>query len=289
MSAPLSTLELQAVGGNRQARAAHPRLFRDTMAVLSGLRPGFMLDYALLTPSQLAAAVAGVARALRLPLAGLCVAELGECCCLVRPSLLPSRVCSGSPPHGQQAGAAPHVMLMAFDGGHSASWAHGAQAAEATAQLLALRTGLLAATDANAERQQGCGIPTVLADGLPGWQALAPPTARGFLLGYPAVYLCHDLEGAQAASRYLSSSSLHLHSVSCELRLPQGVPAMPAGQPLLAFSVPAELAAANDWAACHAAWQAGLRERHARAVQEGLPWGELQTEVASQRPRPVAL
>lgn len=282
-------LGLQAVGNSRLARAAHPRLFRDVMAVLSGLRPGFMLDYALLSSSQLAAAAAAAARALRLPLAGLCVTELAECACLVQPGLLPTRVHSGSPPHGQEADVPSQVMLVAFDGGSTTRWACGAPAVEAAAQLLALREALLAATGTGAGQQQGRCIPVVQADGVPGWQALAPPTARGFLLGYPAIYVCYNLEDAQAASRCLSSSSLHLHSARCELRVPPGTPGMPDGQPLLSFSVPAELATADEWAACHAAWQAGLRACHARAVQQGLPWGELLTEVACQPPRSVAL
>lgn len=261
------------------------------LAVLSGLRPGFMLDYAALAPERLAAAAASLAGALQLPAAGLCVVALGDCAYLVRPGMLP-----GLGPCGASAvapgAAAPPVMLVAFDGSRAARWADGAEAAQAAAQLGALRAGLVLAAEQSARVGSCCcggGIPVVEASSIPGWQRVVPPTASGYLLGYPALYLCHSLEGAQAATRCLSSGGLCLHSVSCRLRLPPEMEALEEGQPLLAFSVPAELATAAEWHACRDAWQARLQQQHHLALQQGLPWSEPHLAVASQQPRPVAL
>ena len=325
-------------GGSRQLRAACPRLFRDILAVLSGLRPAFMLDYGMLAPECLAAAAADLARALRLAEAAaeLCVAVLGDCCYLVRPGLLPSLAGVPAGAGGEQTrqqaqqaqqaqqeqaqqeqaqqqqgdpplAAAPAVLFVAFDG-QRVRWAAGAEAGEAAAQLQALRQGLLQAVQEAQQRQpqqhkpsshtsskSSCrssgSISVVDAEALPGWrEGLVPPTASGYLLGYPAIYLCHSLEGAQAASRCLSTGGLCLHSATCQLRATAGVPQLDGQQPLLAFSVPAELAAAPEWEACRAAWHARLQQQHSRAVKHhGLPWGELQMAANGAGPRPVAL
>lgn len=286
---------MQAVARSRSLRRACPCLFRDVLAVLSRLRPAFLLDYGALGPADLAAAAADVAAALRLDAARLAVLVLNDCCYLVQPDALPELMAEASP--GAAADAQPPAaMFIAFDQqpAPQARWATGAEAAAAAAQLGALRQGLLAAV--GNVRQQGqqqqqqfqqpgtsSSIPVVDAQALPGWQALAPPTASGYLLGYPALYLCHDLASAQAATRCLSSSSLCLHSVACDL----GGPApRPEGQPLLAFSVPQELAAAPEWAACRAAWWARLQQRRRSAA---VPWGEPQLAATGQAPRPVAL
>ena len=316
----------QAVGRSRGLRVACPRLFCDVLAVLCGLRPGFLLDYGQLAPGELAAAAAQLAASLGLPAAGLAVAVLNDCCYLVRPQLLPSLVGCAAPagsaaaatsaagPAGRSAidaaaGAAasgPPVMFVAFQQ-QQAQWAAAAEAEHAAAQLQALLDGLLAAaagggssTPQHGEQRMAGGrgssggtpaaIPVVEAEGIPGWSGLVAPTASGLLLGYPALYLCHSLEGAQAAARCLSSTSLCLHSVACQLQAGPGVPAPDPSQPLLAFSVPAELAAAAEWAACRDTWWAQLRRRHRTAVeQHDLPWTEPQLALAVQAPRPVAL
>ena len=281
--APHLTRAPQAAStGSRQLRAACPRLFRDIAAVLCGLRPGFMLDYGTLPPGDLASAAAGVAAALRLAPAAteLEVVQLNGCSYVVRPALLPDLAAAAA-----EVGLAAPLMFVAFE--HqprpAARWATPAEAAHAASQLAALRQGLLAAV---AQRQAGggaAGMSVVDADSLPGWQGLVPPTASGYLLGYPALYLCRDLEGAQAAARCLSSSSLCLHMVGCALG--GGAPPLE-GQPLLAFSVPAELATASKWTVCRNAWWDGLQQRHRVSL---LAWDEPQLAVASQAPRPVAL
>lgn len=328
---------LQAVGRSRSLRAACPRLLSDILAVLSGLRPGFLLDYGQLSPEQLAAAAAQLAAALGLAVAGLVVAVLNDCCYLVQTQLLPvleggaaaagaaassgaagvpSAVVSNS--SGVAAGtalSAPPAMFVAFEQ-QRVRWAAAEAAAQAAAQLEALRRGLLEAAGgqqqgaappaqwAASHPHTGCGnggsgssraassagIPVVEAEAIAGWRGLVAPTASGYLLGYPALYLCQSAEGAQAAARCLSSSSLCLHSVGCQLRADSGAPAPDPPQPLLAFSVPRELAAAAGWAACRDAWWAQLRRRHRAAVEHyGVPWDEARLEVASHAPRPVAL
>ena len=301
--------------------------------MLSGLRPGFLLDYGQLSPEQLAAAAEQLAAALGLAIAGLAVAVLNDCCYLVQTQLLPALEegaaaagaaasrCSwpagaasmDSNVAGTTAGTAspaPPVMLVAFEQ-QRVRWASAEEAAHAVLQLEALRRGLLAAAagqqqaasphcssggggaSPGSSRQRphdSAGIPVVDAEGIAGWQGLVAPTASGYLLGYPALYLCHSADGAQAAACCLSSSSLCLHVVACQLRGGSGVPTPDPPQPLLAFSVPRELAAAAEWTACRDAWWAQLRRRHrAAAEQHGLPWGEPQLEMASHAPRPVAL
>lgn len=329
-------LQATARGGSRQLRASCPRLYRDLLAVLSGLRPSFMLDYGQLPPEQLAAAAAGLAAALRLQAAAgqCCVAILGDCCYVVRPEALSCLAGSAAGASGgataagtaehqpaacdaaqqqrhahtaqqRQAPAAP-AMFVGFDGPRP-RWASAAEAAEAAGALGALRAGLLAAVERHLHSHQqqpasssvsgGGGavclpLPVVQAEELSGWQRVVPPTASGYLLGYPAVYLCHSLEGAQAASRGLSSGSLCLHTVAGALAaLPAHVP-HPHGQPLLGFSVPAELAASPEWAACRDAWWAAVEGRAsaAAAASGGLVcWERLQLDISSQPPRPVAL
>lgn len=309
----------QTVGRSRsrQLREACPRLFRDLLAVLSGLRPAFMIDYGALLPAHLAAAAAELAATLQLQAAAaeLVMVLLNDCCYLVRPVLLPSLGSAEAeaadkaaasaqrprqqqpqqPPQQQQQWlrpAPPPLMFVAFDQ-QQPRWATDAEAAEAAAQLAALQQGLLAAVAAAQQQQQqhkgapAC-IPIIDPADVPGWQALAPPTASGYLLGYPALYLVRSQEGAQAASRALSTSSLCLHSVGCQLRTAEGVP-VPKAQPLLAFSVPGELAAAPGWQACRTAWWSRLRQRHCAAVQAGLAWSEPELESKAQPPRPVAL
>lgn len=312
---------------SRALRAACPRLFRDLAAVLTGLRPAFMLDYGVLAPADLAAAAAELAAVLRLPPSGLLVATLNDCCYLVRPGLLADP--AGAPGAGAgpaadgqaiaaaaastpaaavaaaaasiqqpatagaantQEPAAPAPVMLAACESQLPRWVAGAEAAAACAQLSLLLHALQAAVERHAARGgsgTGGSIPVVDAAELPGCQSLVPPTISGWLLGYPALYLAGSLEEAQATSRRLSCSSLCLHTVPCGLPAVPGVPA-PEGQPLLAFSVPAELAAAAEWEACCAAWWACLRRRH-QAAARLVGWGEPQLHVAAQAPRPVAL
>ncbi|PSC68834.1 hypothetical protein C2E20_7598 isoform X2 [Micractinium conductrix] len=311
----------RVVGSSRALRAACPRLLRDVLAVLTGLRPAFMLDYALLPAERLAAAAAAVAAALHLgpAAAGCCVAELGGCAYLVCPAALPDLQAQAGGAAGRQADATEQtavvlaggtaqlapLMFVAFDGPR-ARWATEAEAVDAAGALQAVRRGLLAAVGGSGGGATPAGaaaaaaaaarsLPVIQAEGLPGWQALAPPTASGYLLGYPALYLCHDLEGAQAATHGLSSGSLCLHQAGCALAAAgaAGVPQPDAWeQPLLAFSVPDDLAAAPAWEVCLAAWQAELEARRgaaASALGGRDSWGTLQLRVASQPPRPVAL
>ncbi len=298
--------------------------------MLSGLRPGFLLDYGQLSPEQLAAAVEQLAAALDVAVTGLVVGVLNDCCYLVQTQLLPAvtegaaaagaAAASGSAAFSAAGAAFPSrpVMLVAFEQ-QRARWATAEEALHAASQLEALRCGLLAAagdsqqphvTPPAQQMAGGCSsysggadlgsssiraagpprIPVIDAERIAGWQGLVAPTASGYLLGYPALYLCRTADGAQAAARCLSSSSLCLHTVACQLRACSSVPAPDPPQPLLAFSVPRELAAAAEWAACRDAWWAQLRRRQRAAVeQHGLPWEEASLDIASHAPRPVAL
>lgn len=266
-------------GGCRAARRIAPRLFRDTAAVLSGLRPAFMLDYAQLAPGGLAAAVGAMARALSLarpPL--LCVAAAAEgCALLVRPGLL-TRAPSPDAP-----------ALIAFEpdamGGMVRPHWEGAEAAQAVLlQLEALRQWL------EARAALPPASPPVV-DLLDGPAAPVLPTLAGYLLGYPALYLVHDQEGAQCASRALSSAALQLHTVAATLACGAagGWPA-PEDGTLSGFTVPAELASGCDWEARWDAWQRSMLARVEAARQvDGWPWAQLEVHAAAQAPRAVAL
>ena len=107
------------------------------------------------------------------------------------------------------------------------------------------------------------------------------PTLNGCLLGYPVVYAVHDMNGAQAASRSLSTSTLKLYSVSSSLLHSftgeKGHHSQLMNEGLLSFSVPAEMARDEVWLQQRQQqWTTGLRQRHAAAVETlGMPWGKI--------------
>ena len=280
-----------------QMKGALPRLFRDCAAVLSGLRPGFMLDYASPQPAHLSLLVAAISRALE-PLLGPCapcVAELEGCCYVLRPELLPG---------GERALAAAPPRLISFSsaGGGLATtqWAAGPEAEAAHRQLLSAAAQLRDLVAAAAQRAAAAApgrpppprlpvVPLVSLSELR--DAPVMPTLSGLLLGYPAVYLVHSMDSAQAAARALSSAALRMHSLDCGLA---GAEQAPGAGPLLSFSVPEELlrgegAAAEAWREALRGWQAGVAARAAAARAAGVPWGTLRLEQGMQQPRPVAL
>lgn len=134
--------------------------------------------------------------------------------------------------------------------------------------------------------------PLVTLDGLAGLPPM--PTLSGLLLGYPAVYVVRDLAGAEAASRCLSATSLTFYTATLQPgdgSLGSSLPGSGGGSaggehPLLAFSVPAQLAGDPDWEAARAAWLAALRERVGAA---GFPWTGAALGARHSAPRPIAL
>ncbi len=142
-------------------------------------------------------------------------------------------------------------------------------------------------------------IPVVELDGVEGLPAM--PTLSGLLLGYPAVYVVHDLPSAQAASRCLSATSLCFYSAALLGQRVRaggtGVERGPGGtrmsredeDPLLALSVPQELAGDPRWEARRSAWLAALRARVEAAALWGFPWHGVALHVQQNMPRPIAL
>lgn len=319
-----------AGGGSPQLRCAAPRLFRDSLAVLSGLRPGFMLDYGTLPAVQLAAAVGALLRALRLEAGCLVVAEWHDCCFLVQPDLLAARAevqqdaealedATALRPAAGTPGTAPNTpLLICFgeDGGGGCvrpEWVSPVEQAAAARELAEVGRRLRRATEAQRGRtsprrstssaaapSSGPGQPP-LADAAPLLPVvdlaalacpLAMPTIAGFLLGYPALYLVRDQDGAQRAARCLSSASLQLHTATTRLQLPPpgGTASRDDGQaPLAAFSVPTELAGAPSWHRAWEAWGTALQRAADAARAAGFPWGPLELRAAVHPPRPVAL
>lgn len=115
---------------------------------------------------------------------------------------------------------------------------------------------------------------------------LTLPTLNGCLLGYPAVYVVKDEDEGQAASRYLSSSTLRLHSVFADILGKKGI-RRGTGDSMISFSLPIDLEGEEAWALQKNAWRACLQERHA-AAQELVPYGPFDV-IETSHMRCVAL
>lgn len=108
--------------------------------------------------------------------------------------------------------------------------------------------------------------------------SLAAPTIHGCLLGYPAVYAVNDIEGAHAASRWLSTSTLRLYSVRTDVSVPGTASIMSNGtDALLSFSLPVELESSSmEWKNRIKEWCDELKARHRRARCElGIAWSDM--------------
>lgn len=228
-----------------------------------------MLDYMLVDPVQLAEMVHELALQLHVAVK-LCVAVVTDCCLVVNAAALPQ--------------AAPMFICFApgtSGGGLAAQWASKSESSDTWQQLQRVREALLAPQSASVDAHR---LPIVHLHQLPACPCM--PTVNGYLLGYPAVYVVHDLEEAQAASRCLSATTLCLHTVQAQLSLPSKGASVgkldSAGSSLLAFSVPAQLCGSSAWVAALQAWQQGMQARRGLAVQSGyVPWGAVRLEQTS--------
>ena len=213
-------------------------------------------------------------RELRLATA-LCVAVVHECCLVVAPAALPADAplfVEFASPSAKQGSITP-------------AWADEQQAAALWRPLAEVRRALLAAA-LRAGGGAGEALPiAVLDDATCG---LCMPTLNGYLLGYPAVYAVHCLDGALAASRCLSSTTLRLHTASARLR-GAGADLRQTGAErsgdeqgvLLGFSVPSELCGGAAWRAAGERWRRHMQRQHAAATRDGWPWQALRFESTS--------
>lgn len=300
----------QVCGSSRRLQPHAGRLLRDLLAVAAGLRAAAMLDYAMLDPQLLArlvtALVADLAPAGLVPGAPAAaaggserwvVAVLDGCCYVVRPVLLQELLIRTDSPQPQLLS----FQSPARGGGMVPAWA-GAAAAAATlvgqvgrlAEALQRRGGATAAGEAGGGQLVAVVDLDELASCEPGLGPLPPmPTLSGLLLGYPAVYAVHDLEGAQAASRALSATSLCLYTAALQWRGSgcgsTGLLPSSGEEPLLSFSVPAGLAGEASWERACGAWLQQLRVRVAAAGAAGYPWAGVALHAQASPPRGIAL
>jgi hypothetical protein len=81
------------------------------------------------------------------------------------------------------------------------------------------------------------------------------PTLSGYLLNYPVIYVVKDMEHSQAASRCLSSCTLHLYTVHIVDDGDRDDNYDGKQQPLLAFSIPRQLAEDACWKETYSEWK----------------------------------
>jgi hypothetical protein len=234
--------------------------------VASGVRPAFLLDYAYIEEDELASAVATALRFL--PHYFVAAA--------VRPCILKADDCFLIANLQDSIGVSIRPKLVLFASSASSDnaceprWATHDEASALHVRFRHVQTYMFKCSDESSQQVPRVSLDTETT-------ALTLPTLNGWLLGYPAVYVVHDQQHAQIASRCLSSSTLVLRKYFSSLR---GVENGEQQAPVLAFSLPASLDDDVTWHAHLEAWTAALRQRHAEAVQGGIPWGNLRIETS---------
>jgi hypothetical protein len=110
------------------------------------------------------------------------------------------------------------------------------------------------------------------------------PTLSGYLLDYPVIYVVKDMEHSQAASRCLSSCTLDLNTVHVVDDGDRDDKNEGKQQPLLAFSLPRQLAEDACWKETYREWKG----RYCRTlIHQGTSYRlEIQCESCY---RPVSL
>lgn len=250
------------------------RLFFDILAVISGVRSGFLLDYGCLEASIFADLVGSVSANFK---AEVCIVTSGDCCILVAPKLLllqELHFISFRTPNGTMMALPEWMpdrvqMLQRFDG------------VKTFLQSVVNKAGYSSNTKA---------VQIVQANSIPGCPCM--PTLHGFLLGYPIIYVVHDLEEAERASRCLSTCSLRFYCLTSSLDLKFGSNLGIEDLTILCFSVPESLCkdtsdgdadSESMMKAVLQDWFAVTTRRHSTAVEnDGVPWGALKM---SQRTR----
>ncbi|KFM27908.1 hypothetical protein F751_5946 [Auxenochlorella protothecoides] len=259
----LATAANKVVKGQVRHHAV-PKLVADLAAVLCGLRPSLMLDYALLTPKI---ALELARQASLLGDCPLTVAQLADCTFFLRPDrYLPD--------------AAPPLFIDFTSG--TATWVE--PGSERGTSLAGVAAEVRASV---ARRAVASGAPCLLTLDCDRWAArgAALPTLAGILLGYPAVYAIGSQEEGAQAARCLSSGGLVLHSLTAGLQAGRD-PSPPA---ILAYSVPASLLPDTEMDERAMAWEAEARVAAAVVQGGGWAWGDVGRSRAAAGPRPVVL
>jgi len=284
----------------RPAKRVWEHLARDVLALLGGLRPCFMIDYAVLPPEFLDALVAALRRESPDPAADLHVLEIDGC---FYPCKLAALLAALEAQLSARFAEFPALVVLSTEPAVASTELR----AQLAARLAPLAGALRAALDRGAghtlEGRQPCGggwlirVEDALGRSLTdpaGLRAADPllPTINGWLLQYPVVYVVTP-ENASSAAAALSSAGLALF----EMRMPcaavswggAGRGGMDGSQPdvLYGYSAPAALA---DAVAAHDELGA-LRRRLADSEGSGGcgVWGQPRLEVTARPPGPVAL
>ena len=254
---------------SRRLAAVSSILFRDIIAVASGLRPSFLLDYLIIDYNQLATIICTGLDLLPHQLATqqLCLLTLGDCCLVTNVTMLPK-------------GQLSHPLFIEFDsnpkGGMNARWANEIEQATRQNKVEAL----IAAVLAQLQLPPGSiamRIPILDLESISQNVDIVMPTLNGWFLGYPVSYAVHDMVNAQSASRCLSTTTLRLYSVFTKLTsLRSSLNNVEVERsPLFSFSLPANLVESDEWRERRKEWEKTLRKQHKTA--EDL-WGKLSIE-----------
>ena len=245
---------------SRTTFVAH-QLLVDIAALLSHLRPGFLLDYAVLYPEELHHIILDIVSPQFA--SDLAIVVLHDGCCLVvnkqtLPDILmhPPMFIEFTERHHNHGGLlVPAWMAAGTDGTATAT-----DTVSAKDRLQASVRSILTAGTAIVQH----GTNTCKDGGL------TMPTLNGCLLGYPVSYVVNNIDHAQAASRCLSTTTLRLFTVKCTFG------GLDEEMVLMSFSVPTAMVGGGGFEERKKAWIKRLKEKHREAIEHrGMPWGRM--------------
>jgi Domain of unknown function (DUF4504) len=257
----------------RRLASASGNLLQDISAVVSGLRPSFLLDYLVIEPIYLTSVVRTVLALFPRELAkqqGLCILTLDDCCLIT--NLKPF----------QEGHTPQHPLFIEFDtnaqgAGMTARWASEEEQTAMQSKLVAVTRAVLAQLPSASSRTH---VPIINLDLILQNVGLTMPTLNGWFLGYPVTYAVHDMSNAESASRCLSTTTLKLYSVFTRLHKTTHLEKSLKKQnaPLFAFSLPVNLVESDKWRERKQEWEESLRNRHKKAISAEIPWDPLRIE-----------
>ncbi|KAL4525018.1 hypothetical protein Ndes2526B_g07199 [Nannochloris sp. 'desiccata'] len=259
----LQTLRSQAPKNiSRRLAAVSGTLLRDILAVASGLRPSFLLDYLVIDSERLVSIISTGLDLLPqqlLETQQLCVLALDNCCLVTNLKIF----------HEGQS----FPLFIEFEdniggGGMTVRWANSSEEAAMQNNLFALRYAVLAQLPPLLATR----VPIIDLDAISRTLEVTMPTLNGWLLGYPVCYAVHDMANAESASRCLCTTTLKLYSVFTKLEkiLASKESKDAVVSPLFAFSVPMQLVESDRWQERKHQWEETLRKRHNKAIAVGI-------------------
>jgi hypothetical protein len=258
----------------RRIAAASRTLLRDIVAVASGLRPAFLLDYLTIEPKEVAVLVETtltlIPRQL-ITMTKLCVLTL-DACCLVANLKVPAL-------NGEMQ---QHPLFIEFEsnatgGGMTPRWANEEKQTAMQNKFKAVLDAVLAHVPPVSPTPH---VPIIDLDSISKNIGVTMPTINGFFLGYPVCYAVHDMVNAESASRCLSTTTLKLYSVFTKLDEVASSQKFEEGEdaPLFAFSLPVILDKSDEWRERKGVCFETLRTQHKEALAAEIPWSRLRID-----------